>query len=1185
MRLKELAIKGFKSFADETVIHFNENITGIVGPNGSGKSNIVDAIRWVLGEQKGRELRLEQMSDVIFNGTKKRREAPVAQVSLLFENTKNLLPTEYNNVEIERLLYRSGDSEYRLNGVNCRLKDITGLFLDTGIGSDSYAIIALNMVEDLLSNKESARRKMFEQAAGISKYKVRKRESLNKLKATREDLARIEDLLFEINNNLTELEKQARRTKRYNELREKYRAAGLLVQYLTARSLQQQMASIESQIQTELLLVGQEEGAIRQVEASIEANKKAHLDQERNLSDFQRRVNEILDEIRTLESSIQIKEQQSGMQHSQQMVLQQNIAQLEQKLENFSRDLIQLTSELEACTQDLHQAEAFLQLQESQFLSQQEEYNRIKTGVDLFQQEKQQLEASLHAQEKTAAIAENQMENLRLDSIRCDDEIRSRSGELERIEASDAEMSVMIGESEAILQDLFNKEEERQNALKAVQIELEKCASDVAAVNRQKDAKTNAYDLLKSMVDKLEGFPESVKFLHHNWRKDIPILSDLIYTEEKYRAAIELYLENYLNYYVANTEEEAIAAIRLLFNNAKGKANFFILDKFRQNAGGNRQIPGCLPALSLIEVSDKYRPLFAALLENVYLFEAEQHLEDISRFPDDISVISLSGSILKANRMIVGGSVGLFEGKKLGRKKNLEKLEAEITKLDSEAAEMNRKLAELRDQQKSLELEDRGKHVEEARRQLAELTLQAAQTQAKRQHLQRQEEELRERIRQNGVLLAEQSDRLAQSRNEMAGLEEKLSLLSGNLVGSDDEFNRASASLSDAANSFNQAKIELLRWQNRFENCERDLNAKRSMIAEAGQAMQVERTRVEELRLSIEQLGVEVQQERENLRIKLENRKEMEQDLSELERSYYEMRNEISELEAKVKMHQRNLSELQSKVNSIKDQKAEWKYRLQTAHEKARIEFHAELETLMVSEEEAEEADLDQLQEKAQYYKSRIDNYGEVNPLALEAYEEMKARLDKITEQKEDIIRAQDSLLETIQEIESTATASFMQAFNQVRVHFQAVFRSLFTDDDDCDLVLVDEADPLECDIDIIAKPKGKRPKSISQLSGGEKTLTAIALLFSLYLLKPAPFCIFDEVDAPLDDINIEKFNLIVRKFSGDSQFILITHNKLTMADVDVLYGVYMEEPGISSVTAVDFRKFSHEIELEEMEN
>jgi chromosome segregation protein len=238
-----------------------------------------------------------------------------------------------------------------------------------------------------------------------------------------------------------------------------------------------------------------------------------------------------------------------------------------------------------------------------------------------------------------------------------------------------------------------------------------------------------------------------------------------------------------------------------------------------------------------------------------------------------------------------------------------------------------------------------------------------------------------------------------------------------------------------------------------------------------------------------------------------------------------------------------------------------------------------------VPDQETEGMDEDQLRERAMYYKVRLDNYGEVNPLALEAYEEMKSRYNKIQEQRLDIQQAQDSLLETIKEIEETATAGFLQAFNQVRVHFQDVFRSLFTIDDDCDLVLMDENDPLECDIDIIAKPKGKRPKSIHQLSGGEKTLTAIALLFSLYLLKPAPFCIFDEVDAPLDDINIEKFNNIIRKFSKDSQFIIITHNKLTMAEVDVLYGVYMEEQGISGVTAVDFRQYEHNVVLESLSN
>ncbi|MBK8955784.1 MAG: chromosome segregation protein SMC [Saprospiraceae bacterium] len=1184
MRLKNLTIKGFKSFADETVIHFNESITGIVGPNGSGKSNIVDAIRWVLGEQKGRELRLEQMSDVIFNGTKRRKEAPMAQVVLNFENTKNLLPTDYQNIEIARLLYRSGDSEYRLNGVTCRLKDITGLFLDTGVGSDSYAIIALNMVEDLLSNKESARRKMFEQAAGISKYKARKRESLNKLKATREDLARIEDLLFEINNNLLELEKQAKRTKRFNELKEKYKSFGLYVQYLTAKSLKQKLEEIESSIQGELIRITEEESAIHLTEAQIEGLKKSHLDQEKHLSDFQKKVNEVLDAIRSLESTIQIAEQKQNMQLHQLEMLDQSIGQTSMKLTELTADLDKLQREIETSKSDFESAGQQLKQAEEVFLAKQEEFNHIKSGVDQFQQEKHRMEAGIFDLEKAQAIYENQIENLNSDTLRCKDEIKSRGDELTLVKLQSEELSGRLQSLETEIQGVQEEETKRINASKQIQLEIESYTEKSVAVNRLKDARSNEYELLKSMIDKMEGFPESIKFLHENWRKDIPILSDLIYTDEKYRAAIELYLENYLNFYVVHTEDDAIKAIRLLFNHSKGKANFFILDKFRNNSAEIKKVAGCTPALSLIEVSDKYTPLFDELLRNVYVLEEEQHLEDINRFPDEISVISLTGSVLKANKMLSGGSVGLFEGKKLGRKKNLEKLELEINKLDEESISLSRNLAELKDSLKAYELQDQSGQLQILRSRQTELLQQSAQSQTRMQHLLDIENELNARIQSNSEKIVEFTDRMKAGLLDVESAKNQLLQLSGNLSSSDDEFNRISLELSEVSNQFNQAKIELLKWENRYNNVLKDGQAKEEQRLEAERYISSEQQKVLELKKSLEELKEQQQTEMAILAEKLEFRKTMDSDLSDLERNYYETRNQISELETKARLHQKNLHELQSQVNSIRDQKAEWRFRLQSAVEKARIEFHAELDNY-IPEESEEPADLEQLQDKANYYKTRIDNYGEVNPLALEAYEEMKSRMDKIQIQKEDILKAQDSLLETIQEIESTATAGFMQAFNQVRVHFQAVFRSLFTDDDDCDLILEDELDPLECDIDIIAKPKGKRPKSISQLSGGEKTLTAIALLFSLYLLKPAPFCIFDEVDAPLDDINIEKFNSIIRKFSADSQFILITHNKLTMADVDVLYGVYMEEPGISSVTAVDFRKYKHEIELEEMAN
>ena len=720
--------------------------------------------------------------------------------------------------------------------------------------------------------------------------------------------------------------------------------------------------------------------------------------------------------------------------------------------------------------------------------------------------------------------------------------------------------------------------------LEQVQIELEACTQKVSTIHRQRDAKQNEFDLLKSMVEKMEGFPESIKFLNQNWRKDVPVLSDIIYTPEKYRSAIELYLENYLNYYVANTEDDAVKAIRLLFNNSKGKDNFFILDKFRERKNTGRDIPGCIQALSIMEVNEMYKPLVDDLLNDVYILEDDKHLEDVIHFPDDVSVISVSGSILKANKIITGGSVGLFEGKKLGRKKNLEKLEAEIKELESKAIQNEKELAELKNKIRSFELNNRQKELEQLRKKESEELQQLAQIQTHLSHYLDLKTDLEGRIAVNHEQVADIQRQLISKQETIVVLKDKQQQLIHSMHSSDEVYNRVSVELSEITGVYNQAKLELLKWQNRFENITKDLDYKSRQIEELQTQSINDEAKQTELIASIQELEHALTQYETELLEVLEFRKNMDSNLTTLERDYYEARNRISEDEAKAKQHQRSIHDLQSAINGIKDQKAEYKFRIQSAYEKAELEFMAKLDDFVASEED-EGLDLEALISKSQYYKTRIDNYGEVNPLALEAYEEMKARLDKITEQRDDILKAQDSLLETIKEIEETATQGFMQAFNQVRVHFQVVFRSLFTDDDDCDLVLVDENDPLECDIDIIAKPKGKRPKSISQLSGGEKTLTAIALLFSLYLLKPAPFCIFDEVDAPLDDINIEKFNHIIRKFSKESQFIIITHNKLTMADVDVLYGVYMEDQGVSSVTAVDFRKYSHEIVLEEMAN
>ena len=1183
MRLKRLEIKGFKSFADETVIHFNEAVTGIVGPNGSGKSNIVDAIRWVLGEQKGRELRLAAMSDVIFNGTKKRKPAPVSHVTLHFENTKNLLPTDYQNIEISRLLYRSGESEYRLNGVTCRLKDITSLFLDTGVGSDSYAIIALGMVEDILANKENARRKMFEQAAGISKYKARKKESINKLKATNEDLARIEDLLFEINNNLNELEKQAKRAKKFFEMRDKYRSTAMLLYHISVSSIREKLEKLTESITIKSDELNAEEVVLKTKEANLEEFKLSNLDKEKHLGDFQKKVNDILDKIRVTESNIQVKDQKKILLETQITHLDSLVQSAVARISSLEGELQDLESEIGAIQSDFNNVKDESQKNESIYQSKQKEFEDLKSGVDQFHQKKLKVEQEIYSIEKSIAIQSNQIDNLKSENIRLKQELESKEIDFKSVETEINSSDSRLQSIQAKISELQREETLRQEAIQGLQKQIESQTQKIAQCNRSKDAKKNEYDLLKSMIDKMEGFPESIVFLNQTWRSDIPLLSDLIYTEERYRNAIEMFLEPFLNYYVVRTEEDAVHAIKLLFSNGKGKANFFILDKFKKIQSKNPSIQSCKLATELIETDELYRPLFDKLLDSVYILDESRPIDDAIKFPDEISIISLSGSILKQKTTISGGSVGLFEGKKLGRKKNLEKLETEIKKLELELIELDRTFTDQKNNLKKLELENKQVELNQLRKQETDCIAEQAKFNTTRAHFIEVSSQLKKRIEDQTSQQTALGTLIEQANDQLLKLKQEQSKLIQTISDKDEVFGKVSLELSHATNLFNQTKLEVLKWQNKYDNIAKDIAFKQQQFSELKTKQTEDQNKIGQYSEEILEIKQFLEAERDVLRQHYEDKKAMESDLSSLEKAYYDARNTIVNFENEIKASQRIISDFQSSINSLKDQKTEFNFKIQSAYEKAELEFGMKLDEF-VPDQETDGMDELQLQDRAQYYKVRLDNYGEINPMALEAYDEMKKRYDTIQEQRADIIKAQEKLLETIKEIEATATAGFMMAFNQVRTHFQDVFRSLFTLDDDCDLILMDENDPLECEIDIIAKPKGKRPKSIHQLSGGEKTLTAIALLFSLYLLKPAPFCIFDEVDAPLDDINIEKFNQIIRKFSKESQFIIITHNKLTMAEVDVLYGVYMEEQGISNVTAVDFRKYNHELVLDEME-
>ncbi len=1182
MRLKQLEIKGFKSFANETVINFEEDVIGIVGPNGSGKSNIVDAIRWVLGEQKSRELRLDSMSSVIFNGTKRRKAGGVASVSLTFENTKNLLPTEYHTLTITRMLYRSGDSEYRLNGVTCRLKDITALFLDTGIGSNSYAIIALGMVDDILADKDNSRRRMFEQAAGISKYKVRKRETLNKLKHTTEDLDRVEDLLYEINNNLKSLEKQAKRARRYFELKAQYKSYSTELAILKIGSLKQQQEELRKKLTQEEDNYRQYDVAINTREAALEKERKANLDKEQALSERQRELNNLVGHIRGMEND-------KRMQQQKQQFLEDNLKKLSEETAGAKQRIQQLTEDIERYRADLNtekrieaRLEDELEQAEAQLESIKKDHGQLKAGLDEVVSQQQALERETFELEKQKAINTNQIESSQRELKRGLEEIDRRNMEVGGLQEQMQQLEQQEAELSNAVEALESAEEDRKAQLEQTEAALEQLNKERTKANRKLDARRNEYQLTKSMVESLEGFPESIKFLSTTkspeWNAETPLLSDLIYVKEDYRVAIENYLEPYLNYYVVQNLEEAHRAIRLLNNTQKGKANFFLLDAFERYVPPMAMLPDTLQAFDLVETDPAYRKLVAYLLENVLVTDQE---EIKSRIGDsDYTLLSKSGRFIQRRYSVSGGSIGLFEGKKIGRKKNLEVLEKEIKKLEREEDRLSGDYYTLKDKLDKLKARRTDRQIQEERRNLNALMQKKTALSTRLENFESFIREAEEKLKGHTSRITE----LDRENEDMDGLlrvkKREVGLLKEHIADTDITYREVAEQMSAASTAFNEKNIEFIRQQNKVSALQRELSFREKQLQEANATVTDNDRKLGESEKEIRSLQEATDALQEQLLEAYGNRKQQEAKLTEAEQVYYKARGGINQLEDELRKLNKNRQDAQVLVNTLKDKVNDVKYQVSAVAQRLRIEFNLEVNEVINQEPQLgmEEAEI---AVKVDRLRSRLENYGEINPMAVEAFDEMKERAENITQQRDDILQAKSDLETTIQEIEETATLQFLESFEKARLFFIDVFRSLFTVEDTCDLILLDPENPLESKIEIVAKPKGKRPQTISQLSGGEKTLTATALLFALYLLKPAPFCIFDEVDAPLDDANIEKFNKIIKKFSRDSQFIIVTHNKLTMAAVDTIYGVYMAEQGVSGVSPVDFRDFDHQMTFE----
>lgn len=1172
MRLKSLEIKGFKSFADKTVVSFDEGVTGIIGPNGCGKSNIIDSIRWVIGEQKISHLRSENLESLVFNGSKTRSASGLAEVSLTFENTRNLLPTEFSTVTVTRKFYKSGESEYRLNDVQCRLKDIQNLFLDTGVSTDSYAIIELGMVDDIIKDKENSRRRMLEQAAGITIYKTRKKEAKSKLDATEQDLARIEDLLFEINNQLKTLENQAKKAEKYYEIKKDYREVSIELAKAALEGFNLTWKTLNEQHEEETNKRVELEAKIATEEAAIEQEKVGFIEKERELQVMQHSFNDLLQSLRTKENDKNLAQQRLHYLKEKETSLKDFLSKAGGQLKGIEESIeftqLQITEE-DAKLNDLGSQ---LEGLRSAVDSTRKIFDEKRSGIDELRKENQAIQRSQFEAEKNVAVGETTIQNLQRTIFQLKEEQNNRRQQLQQLENEKQQKEYELSNSREELQQLQEQHEYTKEQILQTQSALESLRNQLADENRKLDSKKNEHDLLKSLVDSMEGYPESVKFLHNNpqWNVEAPLLSDVIYCKEDYRTAIENLLEQYLNYYVVGNMGEALNAVQLLHANQKGKANFFMLDQFNGQQVLNDLPAGTVHALSVVEVDAKYQSLINYLLGQVVIAEDENNL------PEGFNgvILEKSGKFFKGKYALSGGSVGLFEGKKLGRAKNLERLHEEIIAQEAVVVNLKHTIQMRHNEVIGYNEQLKENAIKETENTINQLVNQIYGIDNRMENLRGMEANAVKRLEDLELQQEEIHESQQQHRDELDKYNSQLDELTSRMEVIEQEFALAEQAYNQANQSYNDYNLNVTRQQSKVTALKQELEFKQNQLQDLQLQITTNSSALEEASNQISESEVVLLDTQDALVTMLQNKEAEERKLNEADQLYYNLRNALGEKESELRHKQKEKEQVDHLLNEIKDKLNDLKLQLSGTKERLLVEFKVNLEDV-IEEERTGDEPLEDLQAKVDRMKKRLENLGEVNPTAIEAFEEMRKRYEFILEQKNDLVSAKESLLQTIQEVEATANQRFLETFNQVRENFQRVFKALFTEEDTADMVLDNPENLAETGIDIVAKPKGKRPSSISQLSGGEKTLTATAMLFAIYLIKPAPFCILDEVDAPLDDANVGKFTNMIRQFSNNSQFIIVTHNKQTMGAVDVIYGVTMQEAGVSKLVPVDFRNLN----------
>lgn len=1165
MYLSQIELHGFKSFADRTILGFSDGLTAIVGPNGSGKTNIVDAIRWVLGEQKTSLLRTDEMSQVIFNGTRTRKPVGMAEVSITIENTKKILPAEFSEVVVTRRLFRDGESQYLLNGTQCRRRDIVDLFTDTGMGADAYSVIELKMVEQILEDHADERRHLFEEAAGIVKYKQRRKETLAKLETLRRDTERIIDHLTEVRRNVASLNRQAERAEQYHRLKQELDALERDKHFL---SYQRYVIQLEEVEQHSTILATQKlryKTSLEQIQHKIEQlngqimqtdqHRHALIDQEQQtnklLADITRTCAVLQERIQSTNNALHVLFDRAHLQTSTHDKLTAEIEQHRLLLNSLDDELSRIEHERSELLTQIDIARSTLEALNRQTEQVVEPLYALEREHERYLTLRAQLRRNVeHMQQRTHELSERLSHTAK--------ERKVNVADLDQLQSRYQQLQKRLHQSEEFFAQARSRRDELDALIERFHTERHHITDELSQLRAE-------HALLSTIIE-----PPDLE-LSDDRTLPLPAIitiGDMIRAPGEWKIALESALEGAHHYLVVESREQVEALARWLVVQGHKKVHVVCLELISHVPAPPPLPPYCGAQWlsSLLECSEPLVWLIRILLDGVAAVSSLEHADELfATVPAVRACVDHQGQLRYRHGIVRIGPVLYTEGKSIGRMQQLQQLDERIAQREHELDAINAALSDAIAERDAIELGILAEEIRAAERSMLDIQ-RALDERALRQ------DQLDHRINEiHGELKAiaqEQATLVA----EDAALDEQLRAIEQTQA----EYLRQKAELSmrlqeqhaliaRMEDRIRDAELAEARLRFRIESLHDTIARLQQHLSDLNSDQHAIELEQQQLQLQLSQLESELafyETEQAPVRTRLDA---LTAERQQIELQLADRRHELTSAQQQATMLQSQMEQLEKQIHELQLEAERVRTHRDHLIEQTRTELGIELALYSptISNMTAE-----QLESQIVYLKSQIASLGAINFSALEEYRSERMRLEQLEQQYRDLQLSEANLRETIANINTTASNLFLRTFESIRKNFKELFALLFHGDGDADLMLEGD-DPLEARINIIARPKGKRPLSIEMLSGGEKTLTAIALLFAIYMVKPSPFCILDEVDAPLDDANIDRYLQLIRRFSTTTQFLLITHNKRTMEAADVLYGVTMQEPGVSKIVSV----------------